>query len=841
MDIDDLADTRSVLVDLARRRFGRIAPERIADHVVAVCDGADWPVRKAAVEALARRWAFAERDGLRVLKRPSSGMLGEYRTARGVGHKRDSRPYRTELIAIAPLRTSCSCADFVRSSLGLCKHGLVVLAAIEQLRTGTRRRRPGPTPRAPDLVWAAEHPLAGEADRLARLRLRSGTLEGFRNGAPLLRTLTDPRRRLALIEQVERRTARGALRAEPAVGTLLAEERERAARQLENRSAVRASLATLSELRRKLYPYQREGVERFLQTGRLLLADDMGLGKTAQAIAACHCLYATQRIKRGLLIVPAALKPQWKREWEASTDTPLQLVEGTPAERARLYANGKRGFLMIGYEQLLRDFTHVQRLSPDMVVLDEAQRIKNWATKSAGYVKALSPEFRLVLTGTPMENRFDELASIMDFVDDVALEPKWRLVPWHSIERGDGARGVTGARHLDTLRQRLSGAMLRRVRKEVLSQLPARTDTRVPVEMTDAQREAHADLEQPIAVLLQTATRRPLTQVEFLRLMQLFSAQRMICNGLAQLRFADEWPRCQAGRPEGALLDSLFAPKLSAFRGLIEQIVLGQRRKTVVFSQWRNMLRLAEWSIRDLLAEAGMRAVFFTGAESQKLRERAIVDFHDDPQVTVMFLSDAGGVGLNLQRAATCCVNLELPWNPAVLEQRIGRIHRLGQSAPIDVYNLVAEEGIEGRIALLVANKKAVFSSLFDGASDEVRFDGQRSFLEGMRRLLDPMPPPSESVDGVEAPAPLATVEPESAPSVGQESASSAEPVTTPTRLSITPLPSGGVQIEAPPALAAPLAELLETLARSLRAATLTQAPAHAPTNGTRRSHAEGS
>src|SRR6476620_5318045 len=99
------------------------------------------------------------------------------------------------------------------------------------------------------------------------------------------------------------------------------------------------------------------------------------------------------------------------------------------------------------------------------------------------------------------------------------------------------------------------------------------------------------------------------------------------------------------------------------------------------------MLRLAEWAVRDLLAEAGQRAVFFTGAESHKQRERAIVDLHDDPAVSVMFLSDAGGVGLNLQRAATCCINLELPWNPAVLEQRIGRIHRLGQTQPIDVYN----------------------------------------------------------------------------------------------------------------------------------------------------------
>ncbi len=813
MEDPELAETHSMLVDLARRRFGRIAPVRIADHVVTMSGGADWPVRKAMVEALARRFSFAERDGLHVEKRPR-GLFGEYRTTRTERSKRDSRPYRTALYSIAPLKTSCSCADFVRSSLGLCKHGLVVLDVLEKEKALDRAN--GSAARTPALTWIPDHPLEGTADRLARLRLSANGVKiaGLRGGAPDVRVLGDVRRRLAFIDEIGRRLRE--LDAEPAVATLLADERNRAARAIANQAARRACLASLGSLQRRLYPYQREGVQRFLAAGRLLLADDMGLGKTVQAIASCHALYATGRAKRGLLIVPAALKPQWKREWEATTSAPLQLVEGTPEERKRLYATTKRGFLAIGYEQLLRDFAHVQRFAPEMVVLDEAQRIKNWATKSAGYVKALGAEFRLVLTGTPMENRFDELASIMDFVDDVALEPKWRLVPWHSIERGDGGRGKMGARHLDTLRARLSGSMLRRVRKEVLSQLPERTDTRVPVELTEAQREAHADLDQPIAVLISKAARRPLTQVEFLQLMQLLNTQRMICNGLAQINFEQEWPRLREATPTSALLDGLFAPKLSAFRGLVEQITVEEGRKMVVFSQWRRMLRLAEWSVRDLLAQAGMRATFFTGAESQKLREQAIVDFHDEPGCAVMFLSDAGGVGLNLQRAACCCVNLELPWNPAVLEQRIGRIHRLGQKLPIEVYNLVAEDGIEGRIAQLIADKKAVFSSLFDGSSDEVRFEGQHSFLEGMKKLIEPVAPLPEAADA----------DAEAEPAIAPPALADSEPVlveeapvsTGVAGLSVTRLPSGDVRIEAPPALAAPLAELLESLARSLRA-----------------------
>ena len=204
------------------------------------------------------------------------------------------------------------------------------------------RREAGASPsrrRAqPISTWAPEHPLEGRVDRLSRLQLRSGSIEGFRNGVPLARVLVGTQRRLALIKELERRIRRGAVRAEPAVATLLVEESERATRTLANRASLRASLAPLSRLRRKLYPYQREGIERFLQTGRLLLADDMGLGKTTQAIAACHACSANGRVARGLLIVPAASSRSGCASGRRSPTRPLQLVDGRPEERARLYA-----------------------------------------------------------------------------------------------------------------------------------------------------------------------------------------------------------------------------------------------------------------------------------------------------------------------------------------------------------------------------------------------------------------------------------------------------------------------------------------------------------------------
>jgi SNF2 family DNA or RNA helicase len=173
-------------------------------------------------------------------------------------------------------------------------------------------------------------------------------------------------------------------------------------------------------------------------------------------------------------------------------------------------------------------------------------------------------------------------------------------------------------------------------------------------------------------------------------------------------------------------------------RQLVRQIVIDQGRKVVIFSQWRRMLHLAQWAVSDILAELRLRSGFFTGVEKQKRRTQNIVEFHDDPEFRILYASDAGGVGLNLQRAANCVINLELPWNPAVLEQRIGRIYRLGQKLPIDVYNLVCEQGIEARIADLVGNKQAFFTGLFDGDSDSIKFDQAGSFLSRVQKLYDP-------------------------------------------------------------------------------------------------------
>lgn len=812
-----LAETRALLEGQSRGRFGRLAPELVASLALGAASGGDFAVAKAAFDALARRYAFARRDELSPTHATTFGAppLGDYTTAGAKGKRAGERPYVTRIVSLGPVVTRCSCPDFVRSGLGICKHGLVVLESLGALVFSACA---GPEV---DVAWDPFVPLEGSRDRLARLVVRRGgaALAPYLDGPrPSAEALASPESRAAFVDALTLALERTELTADPSVGTLLADEGRAAHLRAEAARALPRSLATLTSLARPLYPYQRAGVEHVLASGRTLLADDMGLGKTTQAIAVCHALLASERARKVVVVCPVALRSQWRREWEATTGAaPIVVVEGSREERARAFRAVTRGAVVVGYEQLLRDLAHVLELRPDVLVVDEAQRVKNWATKSSACVRAIDAKYTLVLTGTPMENRLDELASLMDLVDDGVLEPKWRLAAEHVTSGPEGDGPATGARGLAGLRARLAPVFLRRARKDVLADLPPRTDIRVPVELTAEQREKHDELLVPISQLLALSRSGKLAPGSSRRLLALLAEQRMLCNGIAHHAFATVWPRIRDLPPTDEVRASLHSPKLSVLRALVERVVVDQGRKALIFSQFRSMLQLAEWAVRDVLAAAKKRAVFFTGAEGKAERERALEAIRDDDTCAVLFASDAGGVGLNLQDTITACIELELPWSPQVREQRIGRIHRLGQTAPIDVYDLVSEEGLEGRIAGLLERKSALFTAVLDDTRDEVELSSAESLFSAIGRLVDPVPlAAAESNDDAAA---------SDAGDVGDVGARGAgpRPAAEEPRLAgitVTHLADGGVRVEAAPGAARALLAALEKLeGRGKRAA----------------------
>ncbi len=805
-------EAHAELVAMFSQRSGSIGPEFLADHLLQLYPQEEWPLLRDAGRALLRRFDKAAADALVVASRPKGAWRGRYTTGRRRG---PARPYRTQVLSLSPLRIACNCPDYLSGSLGVCKHGLTVLASIASKKR-TLRKALEWTGAPARVWWEPARPVEGRGDWLEGVR--------YAEASDAHRAPRTEAGRERVLQDLDALTKRRRKHEDPAL-------RARVHRELQQVQRIQALALSKRERARALrgfrltpYGYQHEAIEKFLSTGRMLLADDMGLGKTVQASAIGHVLVGANKISRILVLAPASLKSQWVREWTRATDVPVQPVEGAPEARAALYRDTKSGALVANYEQVFRDLELMQAWAPQLVILDEAQRIKNWATRTARNVKQIDAPYRLVLTGTPMENRIEELASIMDWVDPDALAPKWRLPAVHGVS-ADGGREIVGVRRLDTLRARLQPSMLRRRRSEVLTDLPSRTDTVCPVVLTPQQAEVHDDLNLPIAQLLAIARRRGLSQPQFLRLMSLLNTQRIVSNGFGQYAFDEVWPSLEGQPCSERRLASLGMPKLERLHELIEGLVIDQRRRVVVFSQWRRALQLARWRIEPLLRAAGLRVAMFTGAESQKRRTHNIVDFHDDPACRVLLCTDAGGVGLNLQRAANSCINFEMPWNPAVLEQRIARIHRLGQPDPIDVFNLVSEGSIEARIAMTVANKKAMFTGLFDGTTDEVLFDTGGGFLAAVSALVDVPSGESGTVDDdesgtspeedfedhpLEQPPVSATPRAEPPGPGADEVRSMFEQLRVETR------DDGGIRLEAPPEAAKTLSALFSGMAALL-------------------------
>ncbi len=484
-----------------------------------------------------------------------------------------------------------------------------------------------------------------------------------------------------------------------------------------------------------LHRYQEEGVRFLASRGRAFLADDMGLGKTIQAVAAALVLRRSVGSKKVLIVCPASLKHQWRSEIQKVCGENAAVVEGARSSRVAAYAGWDEGFLILNYELVLRDLGAIQAAGADLIVLDEAQRIKNWETKTARSVKRLRSRYAFILTGTPLENRLMELHSLAEYLNPRALGPRWRLLPFHAVTESRGR--VVAYEGLDVLRRRLAWFFLRRERANVLDELPERTDNTFWTGMTAAQRRPYKKHSAVAAALL--AQNRPLHPPEVRAMLRALTAMRILCNAYAQY----EWELFESsilGGPslEPGELRSLFSPKLEEFAKVMEDLLDASEQKIVVFSQWLRMLRLARHALGRSLGQRDLRAELFHGGLNGRDRGTMLDAFRSDPEFRVLFSTDAGGVGLNLQDAASIVVNLEVPWNPAVLEQRIGRVHRIGQKRSVQVLHFVTKGAIEERVRQVVESKRALFDGLISGRADQVILDESErtSFVSRMRGLI---------------------------------------------------------------------------------------------------------
>jgi superfamily II DNA or RNA helicase len=468
-----------------------------------------------------------------------------------------------------------------------------------------------------------------------------------------------------------------------------------------------------------LFPYQRDGVRALVQSPHLLLGDEMGLGKSVMTIAALRLLLHRREAERTLVVTPASLLEQWRREFRHwAPELRVMIIHGAPDDRAWRWQY-RAHVSLTSYETLRADFAGGSTTAPgretwSVVVLDEAQKIKNRDTDLARVCKRLPRERSWALTGTPLENRPEDVVSILEFVTGDRRETPRPTAPL-------------------ALRAALSQLQLRRRKDEVLKDLPPKIITDLVLPLTPSQRRAYERAEQEGLVELRGEgdgeNRRP-ARIE--NVLALITRLKQICN------FAP-------GGDASAKMEDLEAR--------VEELAAA-RLKALVFTQYAGEESGARRIARRLHR---FRPLLYTGDMGQRERSAVIARFNEEEDRPVLILSlQAGGQGLNLQRASYV-FHFDRSWNPAIEQQAEGRSHRIGQVRPVHVYRYVMAETIEERIDTLLRTKTRLFEELVEGTSlDLSRLLDQRELFRLVG--LDPPEPRSRDATGIALEAQVAAL-----------------------------------------------------------------------------------
>jgi len=473
-----------------------------------------------------------------------------------------------------------------------------------------------------------------------------------------------------------------------------------------------------SLIKTELFPYQKEGVEFVLFKKAAIIADEMGLGKTVQASAAAIFKKQIFGFKKTLVVCPSTLKSQWKKEIEIFTNEKALIVSGLPKEREAQYLDDRYFFFIVNYETILRDSHAINKAGIDFLILDEAQRVKNYETKTASSIKQLLPKHILVVTGTPIENRLIDIFSVVSVLDPFFFGPLWEFSYQHCLFDPDKENKINGYYNLQALNERLSEILIRREKRNVLDQLPNVQQIDIPIELSPMQAEYHASYAKGIASII---SKKFLTPYDMQKMQLLLANMRMVCDSTYLI---DE--------------KTNVSPKMKELENILfDQLDLkNAERKIIIFSEWIKVHKI----IGGMLRKNKIGFIELNGKVPVKLRGDLIRKFEDDPKCKIFLSTEAGGAGLNLQAADTL-INFELPWNPAKKNQRIGRIDRLGQkSSKLTIYNMITQNSIEQQIATGLLVKQNLFEGVLDSSSntDYVDFSskGRSQFIDQLEAFL---------------------------------------------------------------------------------------------------------
>jgi SNF2 family DNA or RNA helicase len=484
----------------------------------------------------------------------------------------------------------------------------------------------------------------------------------------------------------------------------------------------------------QLRPFQEEAVEMMLDRKHLLLAHDMGLGKTVSSIAACEQLIDTGEAESILVIAPASIKWQWLHQIKKFTDGGLvKVIEGNKNERTAQYRAVNRGdyeYVIMNYEQVVNDWDIVRHLIFDVVICDEVVAIKSPGAKRTRHVRRLRTPYRFGLSGQPIENKPEELFSIMCWVDkDVLGSPE--VFDKLFVVRDRRTGRVKLYKNLPMLRERMGDAMHRKTRHEVADQMPSVVEQSYLVDFDPATKKTYKYVARELIDLIRTSqTYGSFNLFDHYagvngegdvqgKIMARLMALRMLCDHPGLLDYsADHFedPDAKAGsayiaelRTAGLFTRLKSAPKADVTIEWINEILdADPRNKIVLFSFFKPMLAI----LADRL-KVGHE--MFTGDYSVRERDAAVQRFTKLKSCRVLLSSDAGGIGLDLP-AANYLISYDQPWSSGKFQQRKSRIIRISSKWPeVTVLTMMMRYSIEERMADMLEEKAAVASAWIDG------------------------------------------------------------------------------------------------------------------------------
>lgn len=455
------------------------------------------------------------------------------------------------------------------------------------------------------------------------------------------------------------------------------------------------------EINLPLFDFQKIGAGFLSVTQSGLIGDEPGLGKSLQSLA-------TIKIKKAnkvLIFCPNILKLNWKEELEKWDNSTITVIDGNKKKREILWKENSK-FFIVNYELILRDFEEINLIDWDYLVVDEATRVSNPKAKQSKLIKKIKSKYRIALTGTPFNNSIQDIWNIIDFCQPSLMGTYWEFLDKYCLL--DHFRTVIGYKNLDLLKENIKTIMIRRLKSEILKELPDKVYENIYVDLSSEERKIYEAVKKELKEELKDleiniANDKFLSNalVKIVRLMQVADSLELVS-------------------------EKQQSTKIEVVKELLSDI-LHKNSKAIIYTRFEKMSKILERELKDY------NPLLITGKVNKNTRNENIKNFKENDKNKILIMTESGTYGLNIQ-IARYVIHFDLPWSISKLEQREGRVHRIGQQSKVVVYKIIATNTIDEYILKTLYRKEKQSTELL---SDKKRLSRVRITKRELKEMLE--------------------------------------------------------------------------------------------------------